>query len=602
MSHPMSRLKNMSPEAEEVWMSGVPEKYEVRPAAPEFEFMCLAEFASEYRILYGRQTEGKKAIPLQNDKGFIQKWTEGKCAVIRFPRFSEKKQPEKHYRRLLKLYFPHRSDKDLTSETCPTYEHFYKSGRNDEEDGVPDYHVDPKSSTGVPGIVAPKLSPDFVCKIFSTSSLAELAVANPTSSSRYTRKPPKSCASCPKSNILGKTLHAILKLPRNLKPPYQGLGNALDEPKTEPLAIEDGALLATVVADVSDCPPQALHIFATNKEVDAHKAITVAAFHRDIVIIPADNYKKDPRTGCMQAYAQPIKGGKRDLPDVRVMVTRNLDVEDGLVNGTFGTIAHIVTRPGSHGKTTVALLGLQLDNPSAGQRFRKKILGPSDNLAYIEKWEEKISRKRMVRRQFPMKLAFACTAHKVQGMTLQSVVVSLKRVFEPGMDYVALSWTTSLQGLNVTDFEESKIYAGPHITSALEGMSRASFHGVMPLLHRVPLAEQTIFTVIHHNTEGLTCHMDDIRAHHELRLADVFCVTETHLSGSVVPQTLHLDGYNVFTRNRHTSYTHYTDMATKDGGGVAVYCRNNIRAEARRYIQNVTDLEFVVVKVEGPKR
>ncbi|KAG7454936.1 hypothetical protein JOB18_027468, partial [Solea senegalensis] len=28
MSHPMSRLKNMSPEAEEVWMSGVPEKYE----------------------------------------------------------------------------------------------------------------------------------------------------------------------------------------------------------------------------------------------------------------------------------------------------------------------------------------------------------------------------------------------------------------------------------------------------------------------------------------------------------------------------------------------------------------------------------------------
>ncbi len=30
-------------------------------------------------------------------------------------------------------------------------------------------------------------------------------------------------------NISGKTLHSILKLPRNLKPPYQGLGNALDE-------------------------------------------------------------------------------------------------------------------------------------------------------------------------------------------------------------------------------------------------------------------------------------------------------------------------------------------------------------------------------------
>lgn len=30
-------------------------------------------------------------------------------------------------------------------------------------------------------------------------------------------------------NISGKTLHSMLKLPRSLKPPYQGLGNALDE-------------------------------------------------------------------------------------------------------------------------------------------------------------------------------------------------------------------------------------------------------------------------------------------------------------------------------------------------------------------------------------
>ncbi|KAG7455742.1 hypothetical protein JOB18_037404 [Solea senegalensis] len=352
-------------------------------------------------------------------------------------------------------------------------------------------------------------------------------------------------------NILGKTLHAILKLPRNLKPPYQGLGNALDEsPLTSVIVhLKRCTFLRRTKRWTPTMPPQSLPSTETSL---TFRQITT---------------KKIPGLDA----CRPMRS--RDLPDilqaaagVRVMVTRNLDVEDGLVNGTFGTIAHIVTRPGSHGKTTVTLLGLQLDNPSAGQRFRKKILGPSDNLAYIEKWEEKISHKRMVRRQFPMKLAFACTAHKVQGMTLQSAVVSLKRVFEPGMAYVAQSRTTSLQGLNVTDFEE----------------------------------KQTIFTVIHHNTEGLTCHMDDIRAHHELRLADVLCVTETHLSGSVVPQTLHLDGYNVFMRNRHTSYTHYTDMATKDGGGVAVYCRNNLRAEARRYIQNVTDLEFVVVKVEGP--
>ena len=90
--------------------------------------MCMVEFASEYRVLYGRQTQSKNAIPLLNDMGFIQKRTAGKPAIIRFPRFSEKKTPE-FYRTLLKLYLPHRSDDDLRDVAHPTYEQFYKCGQ-----------------------------------------------------------------------------------------------------------------------------------------------------------------------------------------------------------------------------------------------------------------------------------------------------------------------------------------------------------------------------------------------------------------------------------------------------------------------------------------
>ncbi|KAJ8379111.1 hypothetical protein AAFF_G00231160 [Aldrovandia affinis] len=129
MSLPLSRLKDMGPDEEDVWMSGLPDKYENRPATGDFNDMCLADFASGCRVLYGRQTEGPNAIPLQNDKGFVQKRTQGKSAIIRFTRFSEKKQPEKFYRRLLKLYFPHRTDDELKSEYYPTYEDFYNRGR-----------------------------------------------------------------------------------------------------------------------------------------------------------------------------------------------------------------------------------------------------------------------------------------------------------------------------------------------------------------------------------------------------------------------------------------------------------------------------------------
>ncbi|KAE8296906.1 ATP-dependent DNA helicase PIF1 [Larimichthys crocea] len=213
--------------------------------------------------------------------------------------------------------------------------------------------------------------------------------------------------------------------------------------KTDALRDDDRALLTQTVIDIKDCPLDALHIFATNKEVDEHNR-TTAALHTDFVNVKAQDYAKDPTTGEMIKTGG-FKGNKRDLPDciqaahgVRIMILRNLDVEDGLVNGTFGTIANIVTGQ-QDGQTTVTMIGLQLDNPTAGQRFRKKIQGQSDNLVYIERTEENMSRKGAVRRQFPMKLAFIFTAHKVQGMTIESAVVSLKRVFEPGMAYVALN-------------------------------------------------------------------------------------------------------------------------------------------------------------------
>ncbi|KAE8291444.1 hypothetical protein D5F01_LYC11049 [Larimichthys crocea] len=63
MSLPMSRLKDVSPESEQVWMSGLPEKYAERPRNPEYEGLCLAEFASRYRTVYGQQSKGKNAVP-----------------------------------------------------------------------------------------------------------------------------------------------------------------------------------------------------------------------------------------------------------------------------------------------------------------------------------------------------------------------------------------------------------------------------------------------------------------------------------------------------------------------------------------------------------
>ncbi|KAM9771307.1 uncharacterized protein ACBT44_004404 isoform 6-T9 [Syngnathus typhle] len=124
MSYPLSLLEGKTQESHEVWMTGLPDKYKSRPQTKDFEVMCLADFASTCRIVYGKQVKGKNVLPLLNDMGFVQKRKE-KAAVIKYCKFSEQKNPEEYYCSLLKLYLPHRANRQLKSERCPSYQLFH---------------------------------------------------------------------------------------------------------------------------------------------------------------------------------------------------------------------------------------------------------------------------------------------------------------------------------------------------------------------------------------------------------------------------------------------------------------------------------------------
>ncbi|CBY19601.1 unnamed protein product [Oikopleura dioica] len=121
----------------------------------------------------------------------------------------------------------------------------------------------------------------------------------------------------------------------------------------------------------------------------------------------------------------------------QVMLTKNLAVSSGLVNGSRGVVEEFT---------------------ESGPKV-KFISHPKSIILKRERFGVKIADRLMCRCQYPLKLAWAMT--KRQGMSLDLAQVSLSSAFEHGQAYVALSRCRSLKGLKVLDFNPLTITAHP---------------------------------------------------------------------------------------------------------------------------------------------
>ena len=129
---PMSFIKTLDDDDEDIYQIGLVERYMKRPA--NLNHLCLAEFASSYRVDYKKTADerqdvlnendsNEKTINLQDGLGVMRKRT--RPAVIRTFKHSVKHKPEKYYHSMLMLYYPWRREESFLEYGDGSFEAMY---------------------------------------------------------------------------------------------------------------------------------------------------------------------------------------------------------------------------------------------------------------------------------------------------------------------------------------------------------------------------------------------------------------------------------------------------------------------------------------------
>ena len=352
--------------------------------------------------------------------------------------------------------------------------------------------------------------------------------------------------------------------------------------KNDDLASEDNMVLQRR-ADTENEPEMALHVFATNALTTAHNEKIMSNISAHPRRLKARDYRKDDKTG--RTTQCECKGSTDELVDsvdvdksARVMLTRNIDVKDGLVNGAFGTIVGF--EPEDDNQETEVVF-VKFDSDKVGKGLQGKVpKHPSlkGSVPVTRHVESLASTKHVTRMQFPFKLAWACTVHKTQGMTVQECVFDMQKIFQPGQAYVALSRVTSLTGLHIKNYDQAKIYMHEDVHTHIQTMNQL-FDDVATIAE-----PQNKLTVLHHNVQGLRSKLQDIQSHHEI-LCDVMMFSETLLTTNVPTQMLDIGNYTLHRQERNCT----------GRGGLATYTRD---LAVERIDYNIPEIEHLALKVD----
>lgn len=298
---------------------------------------------------------------------------------------------------------------------------------------------------------------------------------------------------------------------------------------------------ASLTIDRSDqnYPKHVLHLFAEVATANNYNTFMLSSMETDEVlslavdIIPESMPKQ--RSDAIVTSGRRNTGGLetslRLKEGAQIMLTRNVDVTDGLVNGAIGKIVSFKV-VGSRIDTVF----VKFDNSEIGEKTRRmspSFIANANNAVPIKRITTPIGNScgtanKIRRTQFPLVLAWATTIHKAQGLTLDKVVIDFKTTknwkFQPGQAYVALSRVKTFDGLHLLNFDPSQIRVNRKAlveVEKLESENKLSF---------AELKSDCEIQILSLNIQGIATSAIDLFQDPLFQSSDVILLQETQMT------------------------------------------------------------------------
>ncbi len=190
----------------------------------------------------------------------------------------------------------------------------------------------------------------------------------------------------------------------------------------------------------SALPADAPKLFSHNADVDRINAEEHAKLPGKVRVFRMGSKGKDSlveglKRGCLSPEVLELKEG------AAVMFTKN-SPQGKFVNGTLGVVQDFDTE------------GLPVVKTKNGM------------IVHAEPMEWQVEEQGKVKAnvtQVPLRLAYAMTVHKSQGMSMDAAIIDLSKAFEYGQGYVALSRVRSLGGLHLLGLNERSLEVHPEV-------------------------------------------------------------------------------------------------------------------------------------------